>query len=1710
MSRNASLARLVSVVAVVLGMAGFGLAAVHSAVSASETSPISILSTSHGSNWISAELKAVPASDLPDVLATTPADGARDVDVQSPVIVTFGAPVTVVERWFEIACSQSGIHEGSSNGGNIVFTIIPDIAFAHGESCRVTLIATAITDLGGQSQPLLFDYEWQFTTVAAPQSNVLINEVDTQTPGLDTAEFIELYDGGHGLTKLDGMSLVLYNGQDDLAYASFDLTGLQTDATGYFTLGNESVPGVDLIMADAVLQNGVDAVALYFTHAANIPPGTAVTTEHLLDAVVYGPSTTADEGLLQLLLEGEEQVDENARNLADFHSLQRCPDGSGGQRRTVTFWPDSPTPGRATTCILDAAPQIVNTLPAAGDRFVSRNGPIELTFSEDVNVYGEWFELICNRSGKHTATLNNEATRYTLVPDESFDYGEQCHITVYSSQVSDLDTLDPPDHLSADYSWDFSVIPATHLLINEVDADTEGIDTKEFVELYDGGVGNTPLDGLTIVLYNGAADSTYGAYDLDGRKTDAQGRFVIGNAAVPGAGLIIPDNTIQNGADAVALFAADGTEFPDGTAIRRENLLDAIVYGTADEVDAELLGLLAEGETQVDEDGRGNAANDSNQRCPDGAGEPLHTGAFLANLATPGTSNKCTFDVAPEITGTVPADGESTVSLDTTLMINFSEPVEPQDGWVDLSCATTGTIALNVRHMGSQTLLRAARELPADDLCTVVVRGDRIHDADLDDPPDTMVAGASWTFMTASVPVARHVVINEVDADTAGLDTAEFIELYDGGDGLTVLDGLVLILFNGANDLSYRRLDLSGYRTGEEGYFVVGGKDVPGVNLVIPSGVLQNGPDAVALYEGSAADFPLGMPPSVELLLDALIYHSDDIDDPELALLLHDGEPQLDEGTWRDPAVDSNQRCPNGEGGQRRTSGYMQNQPTPASTNNCLLDRPPTIAELSPANGAQDVPLDSAITVRFDEPVQLQEGWIRLTCSEQPLLDLTVSGGPQQFVVLPATNLAALDTCTATILGNLVHDLDGYRDTLGPNVVWEFVTGRPAYGLCGDEATPIHVLQGQGETSPLLDAVDVVVEGIVSGDFQGADALGGFFLQEETVQQDDNPGTSEGIFVLTEPDEFMVSPGEVIRVQGSVAELNDMTSLVDVSAWLSCGPGSEPEPVPITLPVEQDHDWEGLEAMRVIFPQVLTVVNSDRLGSEGIVELASERLFYATEIVLPGAATQEMAAANQRKRIVLDDGRRLLHPQPAPPYLGPDNTIRLGDTAAAFTGIMSDSLDGYRLQPVQPPDFARTNPRPTTLPGPTVGRTRLATINTGGFYNGDGTGDGFATGKGAQTAEEYLRQRTKLVAAILALNTDIVALTGIENDGDLPRSALRDLLEAVNALAGPGEVYQAISVPGSQTAGFAETVALLYRRERIVATGDPFTLTDYPFDSLSQKPLGQQFMALDSGVSLTVVLAQFPERGNCPQASDPNFDQGDGQACWNRLRSEAAGTLADWVIALEAQTGTEVVLTGDFNSCRLEEPLQILEDAGLASAAAIRNVELGYSAVVNGESASMTYTFVTDGLVEKIALAEAWHVNADEPAALDFRLSNQPALYTAEAFRFAAQDPFIVDVAPAALDAGFTSNGPVFVGEPIQFADATLGPQPLLYSWDFGDGSTVVDQRNPQHLYTRVGTYTVTLAVTTSWGKTAVYSAQVQVLPARAFVPVFAIRALPD
>ena len=112
--------------------------------------------------------------------------------------------------------------------------------------------------------------------------------------------------------------------------------------------------------------------------------------------------------------------------------------------------------------------------------------------------------------------------------------------------------------------------------------------------------------------------------------------------------------------------------------------------------------------------------------------------------------------------------------------------------------------------------------------------------------------------LTGSLTFSSHssIIINEIDYDQPGTDTAEFIELFNSGTSAVSFDNYSIDLINGSSSASYRTIDLSGFSINANDYFVVCGDATQVANcdysFTTMSGWLQNGaPDAVGLYENT-------------------------------------------------------------------------------------------------------------------------------------------------------------------------------------------------------------------------------------------------------------------------------------------------------------------------------------------------------------------------------------------------------------------------------------------------------------------------------------------------------------------------------------------------------------------------------------------------------------------------------------------------------------------------------------------------------------------------------------------------------------------------------------------------------------------------------------------------------------------------------------------
>jgi predicted extracellular nuclease len=106
----------------------------------------------------------------------------------------------------------------------------------------------------------------------------------------------------------------------------------------------------------------------------------------------------------------------------------------------------------------DEAPRVDATTPASGATGVAVDTNITVTFNEDVAVTGSWFDIACTTSGAHTAVASGGPRTFTLDPDADFAADESCTTTISAGQVSDLDTTDPPDTMTADFGWSFRTV----------------------------------------------------------------------------------------------------------------------------------------------------------------------------------------------------------------------------------------------------------------------------------------------------------------------------------------------------------------------------------------------------------------------------------------------------------------------------------------------------------------------------------------------------------------------------------------------------------------------------------------------------------------------------------------------------------------------------------------------------------------------------------------------------------------------------------------------------------------------------------------------------------------------------------------------------------------------------------------------------------------------------------------------------------------------------------------------------------------------------------------------------------------------------------------------------------------------------------------------------------------------------------------------------
>ena len=293
------------------------------------------------------------------------------------------------------------------------------------------------------------------------------------------------------------------------------------------------------------------------------------------------------------------------------------------------------------------------------------------------------------------------------------------------------------------------------------------------------------------------------------------------------------------------------------------------------------------------------------------------------------------------------------------------------------------------------------------------------------------------------------------------------------------------------------------------------------------------------------------------------------------------------------------------------------------------------------------------------------------------------------------------------------------------------------------------------------------------------------------------------------------------------------------------------------------------------------------------------------------------------------------------------------------------------------------------------------------------TTDGGHDPRGADTAEELERQQAKIVAAILALDAEIVGLMEIENDAD--DAAVDNLVAALNEAAGE-QRYAAIEEPDTGGGLFgtdAIKVAMIFQPDAVIPMGPAVTTGSEAFAN-ARLPLAQRFRPADGGQPFTVVVNHFKSKG-CGGATGANADQGDGQSCYNADRVEQAEALVDLIDSLP---GRSTMIIGDLNAYGDEDPIDVLEVAGYVDLVDTRLAEADqYTYVFQGQAGYLDHALASPQLARRIAGVDIWHINADEPLFLDYNTEFNPdGFYAPDPYRSSDHDPVLLglDATPGA------------------------------------------------------------------------------------------------
>ena len=515
-------------------------------------------------------------------------------------------------------------------------------------------------------------------------------------------------------------------------------------------------------------------------------------------------------------------------------------------------------------------------------------------------------------------------------------------------------------------------------------------------------------------------------------------------------------------------------------------------------------------------------------------------------------------------------------------------------------------------------------------------------------------------------------------------------------------------------------------------------------------------------------------------------------------------------------------------------------------------------------------------------------------------------------------------------------------------------TDLPLLTFIGD-SVPVYAIQGPGFASPYkLDFVDT--DGVVTAIFP---ELEGFWIQE--LEPDDDPTTSEGLFVFVGATHFQSAShleaqvGDQVEVHGRVRERSNQTELHIAASEdvVVIATGLEmPEPVELDPPVEAEAAvayYEPLEGMLVsVTDPAVAVAPTSKYGEYVLV-----RAEHEIRRVVRGQETGWF--------IMVDDGAATRHDDSTTLPYG----VRTGDRVGHLVGPLAFTFDNYKIEPLEPPQVIPVPEEPVPqLEQPGSDEFSVATFNVENFF--DNKDPHRPSDPPKPKRSEYERKRDQIVETIVALGAPtVVGLQEVENVG---------VLEDVAAQPGlAGYDYQAALIEGPSSRDI--DVGFLVRGDR--ATLEGVGQYQAPEGLFSRPPVmitATVRTASAGDVTVYVIANHFISKGGGEALTEPRRVM---EAEWN-------AHLVDQV--LMADPDAYVVVLGDLNDYYDSAPLRALTQGDtpggrLVNTLGVLPPEERYSYIFQGVSQLLDHVLVTPALAAARVRVNVLHLNADYPPA---------------------------------------------------------------------------------------------------------------------------------